>query len=173
MSIWWFFALIITNSYMANLTAFLTKANLEAPIDSAEALAEQHKIKYGLMAGGTTETFFRDSNVSLYQRMYESMKASPTSYSSSNKDGVARVVNSPKAVYAFIMESSIIEFEIETKCQLKQIGGWLDVKNYAIAMPMSKLNTILSCIRTVFISLIKSTTTVKSYTLIKSSASIN
>lgn len=135
---WWFFALIITNSYMANLTAFLTKANLEPPIDSAEALASQHKIKYGLLVGGATETFFRDSNVSVYQRMYEAMRASPTVFVTSNKDGVARVMNSKNAVYAFIMESSVLEYEIETKCELKQIGGWLDVKNYAIAMPMSK-----------------------------------
>lgn len=143
MSMWWFFALIITNSYMANLTAFLTKANLEPPIDSAEALNNQHKIKYGVLTGGSTEAFFRESNVSLYQRMYETMKASPTVFVTSNKDGVARVMNSQKAVYAFIMESSIIEYEIETKCQLKQIGGWLDVKNYAVAMPTSKFFCLL------------------------------
>lgn len=141
-SMWWFFALIITNSYMANLTAFLTKANLEPPIDSAEALAKQYKIKYGVLAGGSTEAFFRDSNVTLYQRMYEQMKASPSVFVPGNKEGVNRVLTSPKAVYAFIVESSIIEYQIETKCQLKQIGGWLDVKNYAIAMPMSELQLL-------------------------------
>ncbi|KAJ8982635.1 hypothetical protein NQ317_002687 [Molorchus minor] len=54
-SMWWFFSLIMANSYMANLTAFLTKNKMEPTIDSAEALAKQSKIKYGTVSGGATQ----------------------------------------------------------------------------------------------------------------------
>lgn len=136
---WWFFALIITNSYMANLTAFLTKAGLEPPIASVEALAKQSKIKYGFLEGGSTEGFFKTSNVPIYQKMYNNMKRwRPSVFEKENKDGVARVKNDNNALYAFLMESTQIEYEIERDCDLKQVGNWLDTKSYGIAMPMSK-----------------------------------
>ncbi|CAG9860404.1 unnamed protein product [Phyllotreta striolata] len=138
LAMWWFFALIITNSYIANLTAFLTKANLEPPIKDAEDLSKQNKIKYGCMEGGSTMQFFRDSNISTYQKMYLNMKMqSPKVFEKSNEDGVSRVRQDKKGWYAFLMESTLIEYYVETNCDLKQIGGWLDTKSYGIAMPMN------------------------------------
>ena len=37
--------------------------------------------------------------------------------------------------YAFLAESSTIEYVIERKCELMQIGGLLDSKGYGIALP--------------------------------------
>lgn len=137
---WWFFCLIMSSSYTANLAAFLTKANLEAPIDGAEALAKQTKIKYGVMEHGSTESFFRTSNLTTYQRMWQTMtETRPSVFVASNKDGVQRVQTAKNSMYAFLMESTGIEYELQTKCDLKQIGNWLDSKSYGIAMPMSKL----------------------------------
>ncbi|XP_063925797.1 glutamate receptor ionotropic, kainate 2-like isoform X2 [Zophobas morio] len=45
-SMWWFFSLIMTSCYTANLAALLTMERMEPVIDSAEALAKQTKIKY-------------------------------------------------------------------------------------------------------------------------------
>ena len=56
---WWFFTLIMISSYTANLAAFLTVERMESPIESAEDLAKQTKIKYGAYGGGSTATFFR------------------------------------------------------------------------------------------------------------------
>jgi hypothetical protein len=62
---WWFFTLIMISSYTANLAAFLTVERMDSPIESAEDLAKQTKIKYGALQGGTTASFFRvSSNVS-------------------------------------------------------------------------------------------------------------
>ena len=36
--------------------------------------------------------------------------------------------------YAFMMESTSIEFFVERKCDLTQIGGMMDSKGYGIAM---------------------------------------
>lgn len=40
--------------------------------------------------------------------------------------------------YAFLMESSSIEFVIERNCIVTQIGGLLDDKGYGIAMKKGK-----------------------------------
>lgn len=57
--IWWFFTLIIISSYTANLAAFLTVERMESPIDSADDLAKQTKIPYGVVEDGSTMTFFK------------------------------------------------------------------------------------------------------------------
>lgn len=40
--------------------------------------------------------------------------------------------------YAFLMESTSIEYVIERNCELTQVGSMLDSKGYGIAMPPSK-----------------------------------
>ncbi|RZB39423.1 Lig chan, ANF receptor and/or SBP bac 3 domain containing protein, partial [Asbolus verrucosus] len=136
-AMWWFFAIIVTNSYMANLTAFLTTDKMESSINSAEDLAKQTKIKYGTLKGGSTETFFRDSNYSIYQRMWASMsQAKPSVFESNNGDGVNRVKNTKNGLYAYLMESTTLEYQLETQCDLKKVGDWLDSKGYGIAMPI-------------------------------------
>lgn len=62
---WWFFALIITSTYIANLAAALTTKSVVRPFEAAEQLAYQNKIKYGAKKKGSTIDFFRVSNVIL------------------------------------------------------------------------------------------------------------
>ncbi|XP_060801386.1 glutamate receptor ionotropic, kainate 2-like [Amyelois transitella] len=133
--LWWFFALIMCSSYTANLAAFLTNAAMDDSIKSAEDLAMQTKIKYGTVLGGSTYSFFKKSNVSTYQRMWAAMEsARPSVFLKNNDEGVDRVLKS-KRTYAFLMESTAIEYQLERKCELMQVGGLLDSKGYGIAMP--------------------------------------
>lgn len=60
---WWFFTLIMISSYTANLAAFLTVERMDSPIESAEDLAKQTKIKYGALRGGSTAAFFRVNTI--------------------------------------------------------------------------------------------------------------
>ena len=61
----------------------------------------------------------------------------------SNAQGVEKVVESDGG-YAFLMESTSIEYIVERKCGLTQIGGNLDNKGYGIALkPGSGLKNIL------------------------------
>lgn len=69
-TIWWFFTLILISSYTANLAAFLTVERMITPIESVEDLADQSKIAYGTLDSGSTMTFFRDSKLELYQKMW-------------------------------------------------------------------------------------------------------
>ena len=85
---WWFFTLIMISSYTANLAgeleakmtedhlsvfmiilltaAFLTSSKMASPINSAEDLAKQTKIKYGTYCCGSTNSFF---SVSLFNSL--------------------------------------------------------------------------------------------------------
>ncbi|XP_043794555.1 glutamate receptor ionotropic, kainate 2-like isoform X3 [Apis laboriosa] len=131
---WWFFTLIMVSSYTANLAAFLTVDKMDNPIKGVEDLAKQTKIKYGAVAGGSTSTFFRDSNYSTYQRMWAAMQeARPSVFTKSNDEGVDRVLK--KRDYAFLMESTTIEYRMERNCDLDKVGGLIDNKGYGIALP--------------------------------------
>lgn len=65
------------------------------------------------------------------------VSAKPSVFEKTNAEGVKRVQTDKKGYYAFLMESSSIEYEVERNCDLKQVGAWLDSKGYGIAMPFS------------------------------------
>ena len=63
----------------------------------------------------------------------------PSVFTKSNKEGIERVQKADGG-YAFLMESSSIEFQVERKCDLMQVGGLLDSKSYGIALPQGSFN---------------------------------
>ncbi|KAI1708474.1 ligated ion channel l-glutamate- and glycine-binding site domain-containing protein [Ditylenchus destructor] len=145
-AVWWFFALIFMSSYTANLVsaiheiltfeyfqaAFLTTERMFTPIENADDLARQTKIKYGTLNRGSTMTFFKDSKVETYEKMWKLMESQPSLFVKSSKEGIERVKTSD---YAYLMESSMLEYAIERDCELIQIGGLLDQKGYAFGLP--------------------------------------
>ncbi|XP_062609796.1 glutamate receptor ionotropic, kainate 2-like isoform X2 [Saccostrea cucullata] len=130
---WWFFTLIIISSYTANLAAFLTVERMISPIESAEGLAAQNKIKYGTLEGGSTMTFFRDSKIDTYRRMWHFMRTNPDMFVKDANEGVTKV---KAGNYAYLMESTSIEYEVQQNCDLMQVGGLLDSKGFGVATPM-------------------------------------
>ncbi len=129
--VWWFFTLIIISSYTANLAAFLTVEKVDLTITNVEDLANQTKIAYGVFRGGSTMNFFKESRIETYRRMWRFMKTNPeASFVTSNYEGIERVL---KGDYAYLMESPLIDYEIQRNCNLTQIGGLLDSKGYGIA----------------------------------------
>ncbi|CAG9821798.1 unnamed protein product [Phaedon cochleariae] len=131
--IWWFFTLIIISSYTANLAAFLTVERMITPIESAQDLAEQTEIAYGTLEGGSTMTFFRDSKIGIYQKMWRFMEGrKPQVFVKTYEEGVKRVLEGD---YAFLMESTMLDYAVQRDCNLMQIGGLLDSKGYGIATP--------------------------------------
>ena len=61
-------------SYTANLAAFLTNDRRTSSINGAEDLAQQTKVQYGAVKGGSTMKFFKHSNFSTYQKMWAAME---------------------------------------------------------------------------------------------------
>ncbi|XP_030568194.1 glutamate receptor ionotropic, kainate 2 isoform X1 [Drosophila novamexicana] len=130
---WFFFCLIIISSYTANLAAFLTVERMITPIESAADLADQTEISYGTLEGGSTMTFFRDSKIGIYQKMWRYMENRKASvFVKSYEDGIKRVM---EGNYAFLMESTMLDYAVQRDCNLTQIGGLLDSKGYGIATP--------------------------------------
>ncbi|KAF2904860.1 hypothetical protein ILUMI_01331 [Ignelater luminosus] len=136
-ALWWFFSLLMTSSYTANLAAYLSKERMGPQINDLDDLLIQNKIKFGTMLNGTTYQFFRKSNYTKYQQAWLKMSNfKPSTFVNTNGEGVRKVLNKNQD-YAFFMESSSMEYEIHKyKCELKQIGGLLDSKGYGIAMPI-------------------------------------
>uniref|UniRef100_A0A182K4K3 Uncharacterized protein n=1 Tax=Anopheles christyi TaxID=43041 RepID=A0A182K4K3_9DIPT len=131
-SIWWFFTLIMVSSYTANLAAFLTVEQVVSPISNAEDLAAAGgAVKYGAKRDGSTISFFKDAEYGTYATMYQFMMANQDLLTSSNPEGLQRVKTEN---YAFLMESTSIEYIVERECDVTQIGGLLDDKGYGIAM---------------------------------------
>jgi len=131
---WFFFALIMIASYTANLAAFLTVETLERPIESVDDLAKQSEIGYGAVKGGSTSKFFAKSTANTYQLINAFMTGvhADEMMMNSNDDGVEKVEESA-GKYAFFMESASIEYLVERRCKLAQVGGLLDSKGYGIA----------------------------------------
>lgn len=69
--------------------------------------------------------------------MYKYMMDNPSLLTDDNDAGIQRVYDGIED-YAFIMESSSIEYTIERKCNLTQVGSKLDDKNYGIGIKKSK-----------------------------------
>ena len=68
-------------------------------------------------------------------------EARPSVFTKTNDEGVDRVLK--KRDYAFLMESTTIEYRMERNCDLDKVGGLIDDKGYGIALPRSKLHEIL------------------------------
>lgn len=134
---WWFFTLIMVSSYTANLAAFLTTENPDQPFTNVHELvsrSEKYSIKYGAKKNGATANFFRNSTVEDFQKIYDFMNQNEDDVMMlDNKYGVTRAESEDEA-YAFFMESTSIEYEVQRHCNLNQIGGMLDEKGYGIAM---------------------------------------
>lgn len=63
--------------------------------------------------------------------------AEPSVFTKSDEEGVERVLKA-YGKYAYIMESTSIEYIVNRNCNLTHFGDLLDLKGYGIAMPLSE-----------------------------------
>nr|QZH55031.1 ionotropic glutamate receptor 9 [Achelura yunnanensis] len=134
-SVWWFFALIITSSYTANMSAFISNERRTSGITDVKSLSEQTKVTYGTVLNASTYKFFKSSNDTVISKLWQDMEtAKPNVFTANNEEGRDRVLRS-KGKYAFFMESTTIDYYTNRYCKLKSVGNKLDSKEYGIAMP--------------------------------------
>ncbi|XP_073816653.1 glutamate receptor ionotropic, kainate 2-like [Musca autumnalis] len=132
-SIWWFFTLIMVSSYTANLAAFLTVETPKVLIENVKDLAANKEgVVYGAKRTGSTRNFFSTSTDPTYKIMNEFMNKNPHLLTESNQEGVENVKKNNR--YAFLMESTSIEYHTVRECNLAKVGQTLDEKGYGIAM---------------------------------------
>nr|CAD7445047.1 unnamed protein product [Timema bartmani] len=123
-----------------NLAAFLTVERMITPIENSDDLAGQTDISYGTLDSGSTMTFFRDSMIETYKKMWRFMEnKKPSVFVPTYEEGINRVL---EGNYAFLMESTMLDYIVQRDCNLTQIGGLLDTKGYGIATPMGLLKAL-------------------------------
>ena len=93
----------------------------------------------------------QESKIPTYQRMWNFMESSHersvqvgapsiSVFVKSSEDGIERVL---RGNYAFLMESTMIEYNMQKNCDLVQIGGLLDSKGYGIGTQISEYHLLL------------------------------
>jgi len=72
----------------------------------------------------------QESKLPTYQRMWAFMESQKqTVFVKTSQEGIDLVLNSD---YAFLMESTMIDYNVQRNCDLMQVGGLLDSKGYGI-----------------------------------------
>ena len=61
----------------------------------------------------------------------------PNVFVQKTEEGIDRVI---KGDYAFLMESTMIDYTVQRECDLMQVGGLLDSKGYGIGTQRGKWN---------------------------------
>ncbi|XP_054744748.1 glutamate receptor ionotropic, kainate 1 [Anastrepha obliqua] len=134
---WWFFALLISQTYIANLSAYITSSKMGRSISNLHDLIDQDKVQFGMLKGGSTSFLFSESNESEYRRAWNKMCAmKPSAFTANNKEGVDRVKRS-RGRYAYLLETTTLKYYLNRNCELKQIGEAFDEKHYGIAVPLN------------------------------------
>uniref|UniRef100_A0A0A1XG63 Glutamate receptor, ionotropic kainate 1 n=1 Tax=Zeugodacus cucurbitae TaxID=28588 RepID=A0A0A1XG63_ZEUCU len=134
---WWIFSLLLSQTYIAQLAAFITTSKMDSSISSLHDLINQNKVQFGMLKGGSTQFLFSESNESEYRVAWNKMIGmKPDAFTASNKEGVDRVKRSPGR-YAYLLETTALQYYLNRNCELKQIGEPFNEKHYAIAVPLN------------------------------------
>ncbi|ETN80824.1 hypothetical protein NECAME_08901 [Necator americanus] len=94
---------------------FMTTEKMTPPIESVEDLANQNKILYGVVKGGSTAAFFEDSTVPLYKKMWDFMQDEHNKFLRNQApesvfvDTYAEGIDRGK--YAFLLEETTNNYE--------------------------------------------------------------
>ncbi|SPP86017.1 glutamate receptor ionotropic, kainate 2 [Drosophila guanche] len=134
---WWIFALLISQTYIAKLAAFITSSKLSGNIASLHDLVDQNKVQFGTIRGGATSVYFSESNDTENRMAWNKMLSfKPDAFTKNNEEGVDRVKLS-RGTYAFLMETTNLQYYVQRNCELTQIGESFGEKHYGIAVPLN------------------------------------
>jgi len=129
------YTLFLLSIYVANLSRFLNPETNQYPITTAEDLASQVHIKFGAVKSGSTEAFFKQSQESVYEKMWAQMSLNNDVFTKSNKEGIEKV-KEQNGKYVFLMESTSAEYVLNRQCDLRTTGGLLNIISYGIGLPL-------------------------------------
>lgn len=90
-------------------------------------------IEFGCPGRGSTRQFFNRSEIAAYKRLSMRMEENQSNFVRSGKEGVDKV---KAGNFALLMESPTIEYNVQKDKELMQVGGLLNSKNYAMAVPL-------------------------------------
>ena len=131
---WWAAILILTSTYTANLTAWLTQARLQGQIDTVADLLNNPAYSYGVIGStGTESAIKRQRNRSpLYNTLYRNMDANGWIVRTSEADGVAKVQDGNFAL--FLPKSTIFSYNNQQPCNTRLAAETFERSIYGVVM---------------------------------------
>lgn len=106
-------------------------------IHSVADLGSQSTVKYGVVEGGVTGEFFKNSLDPVYARMWQEMAENPSGIRHTD-DGLQRVLtSSDQQPWAFVTESSEVAYFAGQRCDLEVIRDESLYRYVSLAMPVN------------------------------------
>ena len=104
---------------------------METSIKSLEDLAKQDEIAYGVLDGGQTQSFFKNSKIPLYRKMFGQMQTKHT-FATSTSSAIASV---RRGGYAYLTEHPMLSYHNQQKpCNTVLLKNLLEAKSYGLGL---------------------------------------
>ena len=104
---------------------------METSIKSLDDLAKQDSIAYGVLEGGQTQSFFKNSKIPLYRKMYGQMQTRK-SFSTSTANAIVKV---RQGGYAYLTEHPMLSYYNQQKpCNTVLLQNLLEAKSYGLGL---------------------------------------
>ncbi|KAG7260944.1 hypothetical protein CRUP_038487 [Coryphaenoides rupestris] len=113
-AVWWVFSVVLLVFYFANFSHMQHADNTHVSIKSFEDLSNQDSLDYGTVKGGSSMTFFKNSNNPVYRRIHQHMERQ-NSYVDNMEEGIARA---KEGKFAFIGEAVSLDLAAARHCTL-------------------------------------------------------
>lgn len=131
----WIVSLMLVQTYTAKIAATINASKMDSKVNNLHDLVNQDKIKFGTVKGGATATYLAEIQETDYIKATNKMKnTKPDPFTANNDLGVERV-KLGQGKYAFLMETTSMEYNTWKFCELRKMGETFGEKHYGIAMP--------------------------------------
>jgi len=124
---WWFFVMLMTSLYTANLTAFITLDKIGVKIDNAKDLLSQNRYTWGILNDSFVEALLENNIDPEYKKILDRAEKL-----TSVADGVQRVRDGN---FVFIDETPAISYNVMGECDIFYVGGEVQTFDYAFGFP--------------------------------------
>ncbi|WAR02300.1 GRIA2-like protein [Mya arenaria] len=131
-----FFVMITVSTYTANMAAFLTKRNLEEPINSFEELAERDEVVIYTVDNSATMNFLKSSaENTIFRRIWEKIDNGGRGVGLVPNASLGRIkVTESKVPAAFIFDSMINSYVEKKYCRTQSVSAPILLQEHGIAM---------------------------------------
>ncbi|XP_064649607.1 glutamate receptor 4-like [Lineus longissimus] len=140
-AIWWSFSIIFLATYIMALVSTQARVMFAVPslkVRALDDLLKQPHMTVGCISGGSTMNFFRTSKIPIYLRIWDKMEKDVGSFVNTTSVAIQRV---RKGGYAYLGESTLVDYAVRHSCDLVKVGGHLDSKSFALATPKGSAYT--------------------------------
>lgn len=131
---WWFFVLIIAQTYTAQLTAHLSVTQIKSTISSIGQLVKDRQYQVGVINGSQTADFLKHSRASsMHHKLWQKILDRHNLYENAEA-GIKRV---HQGSFAFLLDQPKAEYTTtRIPCDLMIIGKPFNHNSFGIGLPL-------------------------------------